>query len=340
MDEHGEHGEHSAVSVVSSPVVSDPVVSDPGDLLERVRGARRRSVRWLADRVADDGRPEGADIANAWWRAPWALCVAGAPDVAAAMLGWIEREALGDDGDFRLASQSLPAPQNAVYFLSPIAIAAWLLGHYGTAETVNRRLRYFQNEDTGGVYEYQDFAGDRLEDNLKTGQVGVSALVTGDRASADGVFRWLSDNYREQPELPTRLYTGRRHGQVVTEFPAAQAFVRVVDFTSTRQTYFNPGIAAAFLAGYFELTGRDEARRLGRSYLALNTQGTESQFTDPTSVQICKFGWGAAAGTVPGSSGWRPGSAIGSARTGRGRPRAFPPPRPPCWTSTGSRPST
>ena len=43
----------------------------------------------------------GADTLKAWWRAPWTLAIAGAPDVAAAMLGSAEREALQDDGDFR-----------------------------------------------------------------------------------------------------------------------------------------------------------------------------------------------------------------------------------------------
>jgi len=33
--------------------------------LARLRAAREKAVRWLSDRVGDDGRPEGADVANA-----------------------------------------------------------------------------------------------------------------------------------------------------------------------------------------------------------------------------------------------------------------------------------
>jgi hypothetical protein len=253
------------------------------------------SVNWLTDRVSDDGRPEGANVTNAWWRAPWALCVAGASDVAAAMVGWVEREALDDNCDFRPGPYAAPSPLNSVYFLSPVAIASWLLGRYDTAELVNSRLRYFQNPETGGVYDYLDFHADPLEDSLKTAQVGVSALLTGDRSTADRVHQWLAVNYAEQPELPRRLFTGRRADKVVTDFPSDQAYVRVVDFQADHQTYFNPGIAAVFLAGYAGTTGSRAAVQLGRDYLSLNKGGTDRQFEDLSSVQICKFGWGAAA---------------------------------------------
>ncbi|MET0928245.1 MAG: hypothetical protein ABWX74_01940, partial [Aeromicrobium sp.] len=68
-----------------------------------------------------------------------------------------------------------------------------------------------------------------------------------------------------------------------------------VDWTAPRQAYFHAGIAAAFAAGYAAQTGSAEALQLGRDYMSLTTRGTEAQFTDEKSVQICKFGWGAAA---------------------------------------------
>lgn len=275
----------------------------PPTLRETVADARRRGLRWLSERFDDQGRPEGADVFNAWWRAPWTLCVAGAPDLAAAVMGWIEREALADDGDLRPGPYTLPAPQSPAYFLSPIAIASWLLGRYDTARAVGGRLIELQNPATGGVYEYLNHDADDLEDLLKTAQVGISALVTGDRASADGVFQWLATTFAEQPELPGRLFTSRRAGRVVTEFPETDAFLRVVDFHEPRQTYFNPGIAAAFLAGYHLRFDSPAALQLGRDYLSLNTSGSDLQFTDLTSVQICKFGWGAAAMTVADPGG-------------------------------------
>jgi hypothetical protein len=289
-------------------------VTATSDLTKTMRNARERGLRWLGERFDDQGRPEGATVANVWWRAPWTLCVAGAPDLAAAVMGWIEREALQDDGDLRPGPYTLAPPQSPAYFLSPIAIAAWMLGRYGTATAINDRLRSLQDPVTGGVYEYLDHGEDNLEDLLKTAQVGISALATGDRATADGVFHWVATHYFEQPDLPRRLFTARRDGAVVTTFPESEAFLRVVDFHAPRQTYFNPGIAAAFLAGYYLQTGVSDALPLARDYLTLNTSGSDIQWTDPTSVQICKFGWGAAAMTVADRSGRHRGDAERMAR--------------------------
>ncbi|OLO25841.1 hypothetical protein PZ61_0236050 [Streptomyces sp. MNU77] len=266
------------------------------DLLSRIRDARAWGVSWLTDQVADDGRPMGAETANSWWRAPWALCVGGAPDVAAAMMGWAEREALTDDGDLRPGPFSPPGDGSPVYHLSPLAIASWLLGRYDTASAVNSALVRFQDPETGGAYELRDFARDPLQDNLKTAQLGISSLVTGERHMADGVHRWLAHNLEDQPDLPHRLFTSRRGDKPVTDFTDQEAFFRVVDFRAPRQGYFHPGIAAAFFAGHAMRDGGDKRSvELARKYLSLTTAGTEQQFDDPSSVQICKFGWGAAA---------------------------------------------
>jgi hypothetical protein len=260
-----------------------------------LRDTRIKAVAWLCDRVAADGTPVASEIGNSWWRAPWALCVGGAPDVAAAMLGWIERNALTDQGDLRDGPFGGGQPGSSVYLLSPIAIAAALLARYDLAEAVMDRLETYQDPVTGGAYNSADFRQEPLQDLLKTAQLGISALVTGRTAAADGVCSWLKQLYAKQPELPTKLYTGLRNGELVTTFGAKEAFVRVVDFSAPKQAYFNPGIAAAFLAGYSQKTGDVDALTLGERYLALNESGTTDQFDDRSSVQICKFGWGVAA---------------------------------------------
>jgi hypothetical protein len=265
------------------------------DLLRRVRDARQAAVSWLSNRVGDDGEPVGWADGNAWWRAPWALCLGGAPDVAAALIGWTERNALTDAGDYRPWPYAPRGESSPVYHLSPIAIAAWLLARYDTAAAINGTLEHFQDQRTGGAYDNRDFAGDDLQENLKTAQLGVSALVTGRQDIAQGVRNWLEHNLADQPELPTRFYPARRNGGLVTEFAERDAFLRVVDWTAPRQAYFHSGIAAAFLAGFAQQTGDGDALELGRQYLRMSTEGTPAQFDDHSSVQICKFGWGAAA---------------------------------------------
>ena len=274
---------------------AQPESADVGALLARLQDGRTKAVGWITDRIDDSGAPAAADIENAWWRAPWALCVAGAPDAAASMIGWVERTALTEDGDLRPGPYGGDGPGSPVYHLSPIAIASWLLARYDTATTVMDRLATYQNGASGGAFEYRNFRADPLEDTLKTGQLGLSALVTGRRDIADGVKAWLKLNFDEQPDLPDLLYTSRQEGRLVTSFPPEQAFSRVVDFNKPRQAYFHPGIAAAFLAGYSQQARDEEALVLAHKYLALNQGGSNAQFNDEQSVQICKFGWGEAA---------------------------------------------
>src|SRR6185437_9530316 len=202
------------------------------DLLRRVRDARQAAVSWLSNRVGDDGEPVGWADGNAWWRAPWALCLGGAPDVAAALIGWTERNALTDAGDYRPWPYAPRGESSPVYHLSPIAIAAWLLARYDTAAAINGTWDHFQAQRTGGAYDNRDFAGDDLQENLKTAQLGVSALVTGRQDIAQGVRNWLEHNLADQPELPTRFYPARRNGGLVTEFAERDAFLRVVDWTA------------------------------------------------------------------------------------------------------------
>lgn len=259
-----------------------------------LREARDRGVAWLSDRVGDDGAPEGADLGNSWWRAPWALAVGGAPDVAVAMMSWIERHALTDGGALRPGPYDAPASTSPVYHLSPLAIAASLLERYDTADAVMDGMLPYVDPTSGGVFEHRPHDQDPLQDTLKTAQFGVSALLTRRTDLAEAVYGWLSTNFAEQPELPAKLYTSRRHGALVTEFPESERSARVVDFAARQQFYFHPGISAAFLSGYYRQTGDEAALALARSYLALNQAGTDEQFDDPTSVQICKFGWGAA----------------------------------------------
>jgi hypothetical protein len=263
------------------------------DLLARLSTARRMGTQWIVNHVGPGGKPTGADERNCWWRVPWALIQAGEFDVAAAVLSWAERTAITAEGDLKPGAYGGSGPRTTVYYLSPIAIAAWLLARYGLADRVMGRIEEYQDPYGRGIPDNR--APGSPEDMLKTTQAGISALITGRRQLADDVYAWLVKLYRGQPELPRRLYTSMNAGRVVTTFPASKAFDFVVDFQKSRQAFFAPGIAAAFLAGYAGHASRPDAIQLGRSFLRLNIEGTEQQFDDPESVQICKFGWGAAA---------------------------------------------
>lgn len=264
------------------------------ELIDRIARSRRRAVNWLCDRIQSNGEPFGADKANAWWRTPWALCVGGAPEVASSVMSWAEREALTIDGDLRAGPYGGQQLKSPVYHLSPLAIAAWLLSRYGLANKIMRRMRTYQDPVSGGVYDFSDNAVSSLQDNLKTCQLGIAALVTGDTESAAGVFSWLKNLYKSQPALPYILYT-TWDGKIVTEFEPSEAFFYALEFQKPRQAYFHPGIAAAFLAGYYQQTDNPVAKELALKFLNLSVGGTAAQFEDLDSVQICKYGWGVAA---------------------------------------------
>jgi hypothetical protein len=211
------------------------------------------------------------------------------------MLGWIEREALTDEGDLRPGPFGGDGPSTSVYQLSPIAIASWMLARFDTARVVMDRLEHWTDPETGGAWEYQDHRSNPLQDTLKTAQLGVSSLITGRTAISEGVYSWLRRVWEQQPELAqARYYPSLSAGTIVREFSEQERLLRVVDFTKPQQLYFHTGIAGAFLAGYAEQAGDADALDLGNRFLALNREGTDAQFDDRTSVQICKFGWGAA----------------------------------------------
>jgi hypothetical protein len=262
--------------------------------MRRFRDSRARAVEWLAARIADDGTPAGHDLGNGWWRGPWSLALAGAPDVAAALLGWAERNALTDDGDLRHGPYGGGGTSSPVYLLSPLAIGAWLLARYDTANVILDRLDQYRDPSSGGAYEHRDFRADPQQDILKTGQLGISALVCGRREHATGVYRWLKRQYAAQSQPTTRLYSSWRGDALYVDVPDARRWYYVADYDQPRQTYFNPGIAAAFLAGYAQQASEPDALELAKRYLQFNISGTPAQFDDEEAVQVCKFGWGAA----------------------------------------------
>ena len=271
--------------------------ADATDVVETVARLRRTAEaagRWLVDRIDSSGKPAGADIANVWWRVPWALTLLGERDAAAAMLSWIEREALDDQGDLRPGPARGSGPVSPVYSLSHISIAAFLLNRYDTARLVYAKVASFQHPTGGGVLRYRDGRGEE-QDLLLTTQLGLLAVIAGDLDVAGRVYNGIRTMWQLQPELGRlRLYSNWSPGGLITEFPAAEAWSKFADFNAPRQAFYHPGAVAAFFADYAMRTGDREAIALARDMMQLNIGGCDEQFTDLSSVQICKFGWGAA----------------------------------------------
>ncbi|MGK6310262.1 hypothetical protein [Variovorax sp. DT-64] len=260
--------------------------------------SRSAALEWLRSHVAADGKPTGADFANRWWRLPWALSLAGDSVAAASVLAWAERNAFNEECDLRRGPLEISPGASPVYELSALAIGAWRLGRYALANRLLDRCATFQSPVTGGVYDQRERINTE-QDVLKTAQLGLAAIVANRRDIADPIYGWLVRLWAAQPDLPAILYPFiDDDGQLVkpSDEGFSSQFKYKVDLSAPLQAYYNPAIAAAFLYDYGSLTGNSAAISLGRQYLQLNIDGTQEQYNDPRSVQICKFAWGVANG--------------------------------------------
>ncbi|MGW4240722.1 hypothetical protein ACWEJP_28600 [Streptomyces sp. NPDC004749] len=99
----------------------------------------------------------------------------------------MEREALTESGSLRPGVHDAPAATSPVYHLSPLAIAAWLLGRYDTANSIMKAMAEFTDPETGGVYEFRSPRADPVQDTLKTAQLGMCHGAT---TAADATVPW------------------------------------------------------------------------------------------------------------------------------------------------------
>jgi hypothetical protein len=264
--------------------------------METGRSVRDRAVRWIVDRIADDGCPPGSGRANGYYRVPWALATAGRADEGASVLRWIEQQALTDDGDLRPGPpQTAFTTTLASYPLSQIALGAWMLERYEVAQAIFARLESdYIDPTTGGVYaERPEVRRAGRQDLINTSQTGLAAVVAGRRDLAEGAYRWLAQLWDAQPELPRRLYTSWIPNGLLTQpDDYTTAWNVYTDFHKPHQQFYNPGMAAAFLARYAAMVGDGGPTALAREFIRLNEAGDELQFDYTENVQICKYGWG------------------------------------------------
>jgi hypothetical protein len=270
--------------------------ADAGSYLAKARASRDRACAWLLAHIASDGMPVGADKRNGWGRLPWALAVCGEHAAGHRVLSWAERTQLVSGGGF-LPGVPFGTGSFGAYPLAHLAIGAWLLERFDVAQGAMTALQRWQDPATGGISMAPPGApGSDVSDLLSTAQVGQAAVITGQHGMADEVYRWLRDLWRLQPaDADGRFFTFRRREELVRDAEGTMKWLSVTDFSKPRQTYYTPGMAAVFLSGYARSRNEPDAVTLAARMLRFNVEGCDEQFTDLTSVQACKFGWGAAA---------------------------------------------
>ncbi len=274
----------------------------------RIRAAHDRGVNWLLSHIEATGKPVGADERNGWGRLPWAFAVAGEREAAARVIAWAERGQISADGGFA-PGPARGAGRFGAYPLAHFAIGAWLTERFGTALAAMDALRRMQDPTTGGfaIAPVADRATD-VCDLLSTAQAGLAALISGQDDIADLAWLWVRDLVALQPaDAGTRFFTFRRGAELLTKPDKALEWLAITDFAKPRQTFYTPGMAAAFLAAYAQRRALPEPLEIAARLLRFNIEGCADQFSDEGSVQICKFGWGTSAMLVADPAGdWLP----------------------------------
>lgn len=257
--------------------------------------ARREAVAWLLARIDADGEPIGARKRNGWARLPWALSVCGEVEAGQQVLSWAAREQLAGDQGFT-PGVARGTDRFGAYPLAHLAIGAWLLERPEVALDCMEALRKRQDPATGGlpIDPPQDRASD-LCDLLSTAQAGQAAIITGQRDVADLALLWIEELCRQQPaDAGSQFYSFRRGAALLTDPPTPLAWLAVTDFAKPRQSYYTAGMAAVFLVAFAQDRGTSSPLESAARLLHFNIVGCNEQFDDPQSVQVCKFGWGAA----------------------------------------------
>jgi hypothetical protein len=143
-----------------------------------------------------------------------------------------------------------------------------------------------------------------IYDLLSTAQAGLAAVITGQDDVADLAYRWVVDLVDQQPlDAGSRFYSFRRGPTLIAEPEGQLTWLALTDFSKPRQSFYTPGMAAVFLASYAQRKGKPEPLQLASRLLEFNINGCAEQFEDSGSVQVCKFGWGAAAMLVADPDG-------------------------------------
>ena len=104
--------------------------------------------------------------------------------------------------------------------------------------------------------------------------LGLTALLTGEHDIADGAYQWFVRLWDSQPALPRFLYGAWGPTGLVTQPDETDRFRCIIDFELPRQSFYTPGISAAFLVRYHMATGDSRARELALQLLLLNQNGT------------------------------------------------------------------
>jgi hypothetical protein len=258
--------------------------------------AREKALAYLLAHANEDGSIGPVEHGIYYYRAPWALALGGKTADAQRLMGWIRRQMVTAEGDFRGAPSPFDEAGSTAftYELSCLIYGAHLLRHFDLAQRSVDYLLRWQDPHTGGFSMNRHRTGPSGRQALyPTAQAGMACVITGRIDAAVATGRWFERLWALQPELPDRLYTvyAQEEGLVRDHYAPEERKLYVNEAQQAQEYHYNGGIAAAFLCQLYAATGDGTWLALARRYQSFSMGSTTRQFEV---MQVCKSGWGGA----------------------------------------------
>ncbi|MDA4121957.1 MAG: hypothetical protein OK456_02105, partial [Thaumarchaeota archaeon] len=219
----------------------------------------RRGVNWMLSQQAPDGSWKALDKApvDAYYKAAWAFIITGETVAAERTLNYVRDNLLQPDGDFLPRNDPWYTTVHYQYANAWILTGAQKQGRYDVAAPALRFLLTQQDPWNGGFYSLKGSATQRKRtDTMSSGIAGVSLLAAGQLEASRRLasyFDWIA---HAQPDPQSKFYlTADENGHLVTEFPADEAFWRVVDTKQKDQCWYAVGLPFTFSTLLYQATG-------------------------------------------------------------------------------------
>ena len=263
---------------------------------ERVGKAVERSVGWLLGEQRPDGSI-GKEVPG-YYKLPGIFQMTGHYAEAASLLQWICKNALGKDGWFRYDSSNYTDLRGirrwTTYQNEWLTFGSQLLGRFDVAQKALETLLTCQDRRWGG-FSYDRAIRKRPGEvePLSSAFGGLACLFTGRLKEAQKAGDFLVKLVSLQPEPQKRFYLNvhTRKG-LVTEFPAAEAQMYVVDTQKPNQFYFFPGLMMAFLCKLYLVTREKKYAAAATRLLRFSVKCQPDVYANMSNI---KLGWGSAA---------------------------------------------
>jgi hypothetical protein len=270
------------------------------------RSARNRGRDFLLGQLNQDGScgdPEQG--VSHYYKVPLALVVCGEGSGAGRLLHWVRQHGLQANGDLGPRPPSAHGYHHS-YYNAWLTVGAHRQGQFDLSQRGADYLLTTWDRESGGFYSSAtERSPDTAQDIWVTCGAGLAVLYAGRVEAACGVGRWLMNVRESQPDFPAQLFTvWSRSAGLHTSYPSDKVTrYRFAPAEPSKQLFFQPGIAAGFLAQLYKATGDATWLHLAEDYLGQALIACDHHFTN---YQCGKVGWaGAVLYQLTGKHQWR-----------------------------------